>query len=86
MHDQRCPLCRTDVSEWIRRHLFERDSEADQAEQMLDCMLSFVSPDRVRSVRESISSARSDEARRTAALQLFQEAVQAADAAIPPDA
>ena len=86
MHDQRCPLCRTDVSEWIRRHLFERDSEADQAEQMLACMLSFVSPDRVRSIRESISSIGSDEAKRAAALQMLQEAAQAAGAAIPRNA
>ena len=32
MHDQRCPLCRTDVSEWIQRHLFECDHEADHAD------------------------------------------------------
>ena len=70
----------------IRRHLFERDSEADQAEQMLDCMLSFVSPDRVRSFRESVSSARTDEARRAAVVQMFQEALQAVEAAMPHDA
>ena len=81
-HDQRCPLCRTDVSEWIRRHLFECDHE-DQADRLVDCVLSCVSPDRLRSLRESFCSARTYEARRAAVLQMFQEAVQAADAAIP---
>jgi hypothetical protein len=82
-HDQRCPLCRTDVSEWIRRHLFERDSEADQAERRLvDFILSCAS----RSIRESFSSAGTDEARHAAVLQMFQEAVQAAGAATSGDA
>ena len=82
MHDQRCPLCRTDVSEWIRRHLFERDHEAGQADWLVDCIVSRVS----RSLRESFSSAGAEEARRAAVVQMFQEALQAVEAAIPHDA
>ena len=74
MHDQRCPLCRTDVSEWIRRHLFERDHEASQADWLVDCIVSRVS----RSLHESVS--------RAAVVQTFQEALQAVEAAIPRDA
>ena len=40
-------------------------------------------PDRVCSIRESISSIGSDEAKRAAALQMLQEAAQTAGAAIP---
>ena len=74
MHDQRCPLCRTDVSGWIRRHLFECDHEAGQADWLVDCIVSRVS----RSLRESFSSA--------AVVQTFQEALLAVEAAIPHDA
>ena len=74
MHDQRCPLCRTDVSGWIRRHLFECDHEAGQADWLVDCIVSRVS----RSLHESFS--------RAAVVQTFQEALQAVEAAIPHDA
>ena len=82
MHDQRCPLCRTDVSGWIRRHLFECEHEAGQADWVVDCIVSRVS----RSLRESFSSAGAEEARRAAVVQMFQEALQAIEAAIPHDA
>lgn len=82
-HDQRCSLCRTDVSEWILRHLFKCDHEADQADRLVDCVLLCFSPDHLRSLRESFRSARTYEARRAAVLQMSQAAVQAADATIP---
>jgi len=85
-HDQRCPLCRTDVSEWIRRHLFERDREAEEAERLADSMLSCISPNRLRRLLMSFGSAGTDEARLNAFLRLFQDGAQAADAAMPHEA
>lgn len=41
-HDQRCPFCRTDVSEWIRRYLFERDRDGVHWEYGWGCSVLVV--------------------------------------------
>ncbi len=71
-------MCRTDVSEWIRRHLFERDQAAELADQLLECALSCLAPGRLHSLRESLASTETLEARQAVARQMFQEAAQAA--------
>ena len=78
-HDQRCPLCRTDVSEWIRRHLFE----TREPTQLFLCALSCLAPDRLHSLRETLASAETLEAREAAVRQMLQEVEPAA---VPRDA
>ena len=78
MHDQRCPMCRSDVSEWIRRHLFERDQAAELSDQLVGFICSCLSPERLHSLRESLAGADTPEAIEALARQMFQEVAQAA--------
>ena len=77
MHDQRCPMCRSDVSEWIRRHLFECDQAAELSDQLVGFIFSCLAPERLHSLRESLAGADTPEAREAVARQIFQEAAQA---------
>ena len=68
-HDQRCPLCRTDVAAWIRRHLFERGPDP-----AVDCVIPNLTPESLRSFAQAMESAEgagTQEARMALLIQAF---------------